>query len=141
MVSEIEKDTCLVPSIVADTVVTSLAAWLDSQKEAVAERMHGFEPGKDVEEVERVVAFLDDNKDDIAAEMSYRTEAIYQQDSRFNARIRSEEGRDFLYSFMQHWMCGRLHKEGHGELVRAIPEEYRHKGGELPPLSDRNLMF
>ena len=93
----IEKETMLLPSVVADCVIQELECWF-RQAFHMREEMH--------------------------AALCERAQGCYQHNERFRKWLkRPKQGRDYLYSFMRHWLTGEV-KDRYPALYPKLPYEY-----------------
>jgi hypothetical protein len=100
--ARIEEDTLLVPGAVAAGVWEEAAAWLG-------------------EELPR----------DWLIRLTERAEAVYASNPRVRRRLRGngDGGRDWLWTFMRHWLASLLRKE-RPDLFARLPASYAN-GVEL----------
>lgn len=92
-VGSIEEDTVIIPEAVASGVVDELRMKFDTEF-----------PG------------LEDK-------LVRQAEAFYKSNDRFRKRIRSADGRDWLWSFMRHWAASDLRRES-PEISRKLPPDF-----------------
>lgn len=104
----IEDRTAILPYVVADCVLGEL------------ERYFGGLPFAD--------------RDAIAEKLYEKAQACYQsKGSQFQKKVDSKAGRDYLYTFMRHWLSGEI-KDRYGDRAfEALP--YRYCAGA--PLTPR----
>lgn len=99
----IATDTCILPAVIADTVIRQLEVYLKVSLPA-----------------------------DFAARLEERAEATYSANEQFRRRVRAsgDKGRDYLYTFMRHWLAA-LVKEFVPEQFPRLPEGFA-QGAEPP---------
>lgn len=104
--SGIERDTELMPWLIAESVVGEAARWL----------------GVDLPE-------------EWSAWLDKRAEGCYKKSAHFHKLLhrRGNGGRDTLYVFMRHWLAARMMKETPA-LARRMPREFAN-GIACPPAS------
>jgi hypothetical protein len=108
------EDTGLIPEAVAARVVETLSGFLHRQgKETESEIIS-------TEEADLIDDLCDQARDCFAASQPFRK------------MIRGGSGREYLYSFMQHWLASMI-KKSHLEIFKSIPSEYC-LGASLPQL-------
>lgn len=102
----IERDTELMPWLIADSVVAEAGRWL----------------GVDLPE-------------EWSAWLDKRAEGCYKKSARFHKLLhrRGNGGRDTLYVFMRHWLAARMMKETPA-LARRMPRDFAN-GIACPPRS------
>ena len=100
----IEHDTPIVPHAVASAVWEEAGAWLG-------------------EELPR----------EWRARLMERAEAVYASNARVSRRLRGPDnsGRDWLWTFMRHWLAALLDLE-RPDLYQCLPEDF-NLGHRLPP--------
>lgn len=76
----LEADTCLIPEIIADSIVREGAALLPA-----------------LQSDEALVR-------EVADGLASKAYAIYTKNKSFARNLRKNDGRDVLYSFMRHWL-------------------------------------
>lgn len=101
--SRIEKETPVVPSVIAKSVVHEASFWLGEM----------LPP-------------------EWITDLAVRAEVIYAQNPRFRQllRARGNSGRDWLWAFTRHWLSGLL-VEHRPSLAARLPSEYK-VGHPLP---------
>ena len=52
------------------------------------------------------------NKTSAQAELCYRAETCFENNKIFRKRIKSKNGREYMHSFMRHWLAAHLLKNG-----------------------------
>ena len=109
----IENDTCIAPLIVADCVIQEVVA-IFADKEA----MHTHPD----------LTALSGQRDAVAEMLERKAENIYSADNhkQFTKRIRSSgnNGRDWLYAFMRHWLSDVIFYRYKG-LWTYLPEGFK----------------
>jgi len=107
----IERDTLLMPDVIAESVCAEAGNYLD-------------------------LTF----PKEYAEWMAWKAGVCYNRNKRFSRLMRApgNEGRDALYMFMRHWLCGLLFKHQAG-LLERLPSSYRI-GVPLPVPDDRNAL-
>jgi hypothetical protein len=103
--TRIEDDTPIVPRAVAEQVCEEAARWLG---EPFPRRW--------------------------VAELTDRANLVYQHSARFRRLLRKpgNAGRDWLWAFTRHWLCGLLGSR-RPDLCSRLPGSYTI-GRDLPPL-------
>lgn len=109
--SLIEKNTPILPFVVADNVIQQWVGYLESVGQ--------FYLGVD----------LNERSDATAEYLVARAETAYRGNKTFKSRIhgRGDAGRDTLYAFMHHWMMG--------QMIRSFPAlatVLRANDGQVP---------
>jgi hypothetical protein len=99
----IERDTQIMPWLVAESVLGEASRWLGTELPA-----------------------------EWADWLDTRAERIYAHHAHFRRNIRSggNAGRDWLYLFFRHWLASRIKRERRA-LFRKLPMSYCH-GQRLP---------
>lgn len=97
----IRQDTPILPAVISLWVVDELEQFLQTEE---------FDAARD---------YLVD-----------RAETIYLRNECWRKKILSAKGRDLLWAFMRHWLCGWV-KDNHPRYYSAIPQNYL-VGGDLP---------
>ena len=97
----IRQDTPILPAVIALWVVDELEQFLQTED---------FDAARDY--------------------LTERAERIYKSSEYWRKKILSAKGRDLLWAFMRHWLCGWI-KDHHPRYFNAIPQNYL-VGGDLP---------
>ncbi len=94
----IERDTELMPWLIADSIITEVARWLDLDTSLPA---------------------------DWSDWLDRRAERCYAKSAHFHKLLhrRGNGGRDTLYAFMRHWLAAKMMKEAPA-LARRMPPEF-----------------
>ena len=100
----LDRDTPLLPRIVAESICAEAATWLDD---------------------DRPLAF--------APTLAARAMRLYACNPAFARRMRAadNEGREWLRAFLRHWLAARLHRE-HRDLYQRLPSSFS-LGASLAP--------
>jgi hypothetical protein len=93
--TRIEDDTAILPWVVADCVIREIERYLWPKGD---QGLRG-----------------PNASDDLADKLAEKANTVYQHNKRFRKAIRSKNGnygRDYLYSFMRHWVAGECLDRG-----------------------------
>jgi hypothetical protein len=110
----IEKDTPIQPWAVAESVVGEVNKYLH-------QRSMGEEASRILHDEDRLVSYL-----------TAFAQGLYQrnEDVRRKIRRKGNGGRDFLYTFMRHWLSAELARS-HPKVFKILPNEFK-VGHPLP---------
>jgi hypothetical protein len=107
----IERETGIMPDVVAETVVDQVVAYLadDAASPKFAEALHA-------------------EKAALAAYLAKYAEDVYANNEKFAKDLRSEKnngnyGRDTLYAFMRHWLAAEM-KTKHRAAFAKLPAAF-----------------
>jgi len=123
---QIERDTCIMPDIVAENVINRLAAYLATyhNRQDLAMLL--------LRESPNIVNYLAD-----------KAERAYQLSTTWQHQIKGKGGKETLRRFMQHWLSSYL-KSNLPVVHGLIPREYYEgiplpKGGEAKAKASQAL--
>ena len=110
----IEKDTPIVPWAIAGSVVEEVHLYL--HRKALGE------------EASRILH----DEDRLVSHLTAFAQGVYQhsKDVRKKIRGKGNSGRDYLYTFMRHWLSAELAKS-HPSVFKLLPNDFK-MGHPLP---------
>ena len=114
----IQEDTPILPHVVAESVLEEVQLYLHR-------RQLGEEASRILHDEDRLVDYLTDY-----AQTVYK----HSKDVQKKIRAKGNLGRDWLYTFMRHWLSAEL-KKAHPSVFRVLPWEFKN-GVELPKEGD-----
>lgn len=102
MVRTIERDTPIIPVIVADAVIEEVTLAFPDEANLTCDEQH-----------------------DVAENLAAYAEQVYVANKRFAKSLRAQgnTGRDQLYVWMRHWFSAWL-KENRPTCFRKLPQEF-----------------
>lgn len=92
--SQIEKDTTIIPLAVAESVISQAAHYV----------------GKPISRV-------------VATDLVNKAERIYKVNTKFRKKIKRADGLNMLYAFMRHWLASGL-KRQQPDLFAKLPKNF-----------------
>ena len=110
---QIERDTCIMPDLIAENVINRLAAYLTTYHNR-----------------QDLAMLLLRESPNIVNYLANKAERAYQLGTAWQRQIKGKGGKETLHRFMQHWLSSYL-KSNLPTIHGLIPREY-YEGIPLP---------